>query len=268
MFRVQRPPSFVLSARCNRPTIAKGEIMRRILAIGTVLMLAAAGVGQAGVSATVTATSDYDFRGITQSAKGPALQASVDYAHDSGFYAGAWASNIDFGPGDPNLELDLYAGFAKSVEGGIGWDVGLVYYTYPSVSDDNFFEAYGSISYEWFKGKLWYSPDFGGDATVGNTPAWYLDGLATIALPQGYALPIHAGYSGGDYWDSNKYFDWSIGVTKSFGHFNLALKYIDGSDLVDLDDLDPGNVSGIDHDIFSTDNKIVFSVSTTFPWSD
>ncbi|MGH8261878.1 MAG: TorF family putative porin [Steroidobacterales bacterium] len=234
--------------------------MRRILAIGTVLMLTAAGAGQAGVSATVTATSDYDFRGITQSAKSPALQASIDYAHDSGFYAGAWASNIDFGPGDPNLELDLYAGFAKSIEGGIGWDVGLVYYTYPSVSDDNFFEAYGSISYEWFKGKLWYSPDFGGKATPGNTPAWYVDGLATIALPQGYALPIHVGYSGGDYWDTIEYFDWSVGVTKSLGHFNFALKFIDGSDLKVLNNT-PG-------DIFSSDNKIVFSVATTFPWSN
>ena len=52
--------------------------MRRILAIATFVMLAAAGVTQAGVTGTVTAVSDYDFRGITQSAKSPALQASIE----------------------------------------------------------------------------------------------------------------------------------------------------------------------------------------------
>jgi len=73
-------------------------------------------------------------------------------------------------------------------------------------------------------------------------------------------VSTRVGYSGGDYWDTIEYFDWSVGVTKSFGHFNLALKFIDGSDLKVLNNT-PG-------DIFSSDNKIVFSVATTFPWSN
>ena len=88
-------------------------------------------------------------------------------------------------------------------------------------------------------------------------------------LPQDHGLTVHAGYWGGQYFKNldNEYYDWSIGVTKSFGNFNLALKYINGSDLDDLDDTDPGNVSGIDHNIFSTDPKLVFSVAATFPWA-
>ena len=66
------------------------------------IVLARAGVtaNAAELSATVTATTDYDFRGITQTAQDPAIQGSIDLATDPGFYAGVWASNVDFGPGD------------------------------------------------------------------------------------------------------------------------------------------------------------------------
>ncbi|HEY7740572.1 MAG TPA: TorF family putative porin, partial [Steroidobacteraceae bacterium] len=71
--------------------------MRYPTALVAVGLLCATAAANAEVSYTVTAVSDYDFRGVSLSAKDPALQASIDYAHDSGFYAGAWASNIDYG---------------------------------------------------------------------------------------------------------------------------------------------------------------------------
>ena len=48
-------------------------------------------------SATVTAVSDYLFNGVSQTQEDPALQASFDWADDSGIYAGVWGSNVDFG---------------------------------------------------------------------------------------------------------------------------------------------------------------------------
>lgn len=48
-------------------------------------------------SANVAVTSDYRFRGVSQSAKDPALQGGVDYTHPTGLYLGAWGSTIDFG---------------------------------------------------------------------------------------------------------------------------------------------------------------------------
>ncbi|MEJ2521643.1 MAG: TorF family putative porin, partial [Gammaproteobacteria bacterium] len=69
------------------------KLVLAVSAFAAVLWSAAAA---AGVSATVTATTDYVFRGITQSAEDPALQGSLDYEADSGFYVGAWASNVDF----------------------------------------------------------------------------------------------------------------------------------------------------------------------------
>lgn len=236
-------------------------------------LLGVASATQAGVTSTWTAVSDYDFRGITQTAGDPALQASIDYAHPSGWYVGAWASNIDFGPGDPNIEVDVYTGFTKTLDSGLNYDLGGVYYTYPSVSDDNYLEVYAGLGYTdksglSIKGKFFYSPDFGGDATPGNTTAEYLTGDLSVPLPSNFSFIAHAGYSFGEYWDSflkdagngDKYFDYAIGVGYTAGKFALALKFIDGSDLKEAEHT-PG-------DVFTSKSRVVFSVATTFPWSE
>ena len=70
-------------------------------------LLALSGVSQAQFTSTWTAVSDYDFRGFSQSAKGPALQGSADYAFgESGFAVGAWASNVDFNDPDEGWVSD------------------------------------------------------------------------------------------------------------------------------------------------------------------
>jgi len=242
----------------------------RILA--ALSMIGAAATAQAGgLTSTWTLATDYDFRGITQSAQRPALQASLDYAHDSGWYAGAWASNVDFcasgaqGCLDANYELDLYTGFSGTTgESGFGWDVGLIYYTYER-SDYNYPEIYASLSKGWFKAKLSYSNDFGGKTTAGNTPAFYIEGNAAVPLPRNFSLIGHAGYSFGDYWKDldqagagREYFDYALGVGYTAGRFNLALKWIDGSDLKEA--------NGTPDDVFSSEARMVFTVATTFPW--
>ena len=63
---------------------------------------------QAEVTGNAAVVSDYNWRGITQTSQDPALQAGIDYAHDSGFYLGAWGSNVDFGDCcDENVEIDV-----------------------------------------------------------------------------------------------------------------------------------------------------------------
>jgi len=222
-------------------------------------LMLAAGAVNAQVSATVTATSDYDFRGISQSAKDPALQASLDYAMDNGWYVGAWASNVDFGD-DTDYEIDLYTGFSGGGDGSLLWDVGLIYYAFPDSSEYDFLEAYAGIGNEWLEGKLWYANDYGGDETDGNTSAFYLEGNATIALPRDFSLLLHVGLSTGDYWDDefgDDLIDYSIGVGYTLGNFELALKYIDAeTDIVERGD------------VLNNEGRFVFAVSTTFPWKD
>ena len=119
------------------------------IAVGAAVM-GLSSIASAEFSANIGATSNYLWRGVTQTDNGPAISGGIDYAHASGFYAGAWASNVDFvdepefnDPTDPDddetenngqAELDLYLGFAGEA-GSIGYDIGFIYYAYPLAED-------------------------------------------------------------------------------------------------------------------------------------
>ena len=84
-------------------------------------------------SANVALSTDYMYRGGSQTNEQPAISGGFDYAHSSGVYAGLWASNVDFGD-SANIEIDFYGGIAGEISNGIGWDVGALYYHYPGVN--------------------------------------------------------------------------------------------------------------------------------------
>src|SRR5829696_3532061 len=156
----------------------------------------------AEITGTVTVVSDYDFRGITQTAQDPALQGSIDYSHASGFYAGAWGSNVDFGDCcDENVEVDLYAGFRGGET--ITYDVGAIYYLYPGAEDIDFPEIYAGLGWNWLSGKIWYSNDFGNS----GESALHYEANGAWELPANFGLTAHLGYSDGDYWDNAEYSD-------------------------------------------------------------
>jgi uncharacterized protein (TIGR02001 family) len=218
-------------------------------------LLAVSGMANAGISSTITLTNDYEFRGVSQSAEDPALQASFDYTQESsGWYAGAWASNVDFGD-ETDFELDLYTGFAGKTDAGLGWDAGFVYYTYDE-DDYNFAEIYSALSYSYFKGKLSYTNDYGGDSTSGDVGAFYLGLDASVPLPiENLAATAHIGRSELDDGLAD-YTDYSLGVTYTVQKFNMALKYVDTT----LPDPAPGV------DVFAADGRFVFTIATTLPW--
>ena len=230
----------------------------RIVRIATALgLLGAAAAAHAELSATVTGISDYRFRGISLTNDDPALQGSIDWAGENGFYVGAWASNIDYGDDvDGDIEVDLYAGFAGGAEDGLGWDVGIVWYAYPGADDiDDYPEIYAGLSFGVFDVKQWYSNDLGGTELDG----WYTEGNASFALPANLTLNLHAGYSYGDAFDDTEYLDYSIGLAYTLGNFELGLAWIDT-------DLDDGDALFSDDDLFNSDGTVVVSVSTSFPW--
>ena len=95
--------------------------MKKLLLASTVAAALSAPVAQVAYAAdasphTITGNvglvTDYKFRGLSQTYKGPALQGGFDYSHASGFYLGTWASNVgwieDFqGYTKGNIEIDL-----------------------------------------------------------------------------------------------------------------------------------------------------------------
>ncbi len=90
------------------------------------------------VTANVTITNDYRYRGISQTNYQPAIQGGFDYAHESGFYIGNWNSTINWVSNATNngvkapIEMDFYGGFKKELIGeGFASDFGILQYYYP-----------------------------------------------------------------------------------------------------------------------------------------
>mgnify|MGYP003556726457 CR=1 FL=1 len=112
-------------------------------ALGFVGSLPALAAEELSISGNVTLASEYVFRGQSQTQEDPAFQASVDYAHASGFYAGIWGSSVDFTAEDTlpededgaDVEIDYYVGFASDINDTFSYDVSGVYYTYPGAND-------------------------------------------------------------------------------------------------------------------------------------
>jgi len=197
------------------------------VAVGAVML---AGSAAAEWSANIGATSDYLWRGQTQSGHDGAISGGLDYAHDSGFYAGTWTSSL----GGGSAEVDLYAGFGGEAAS-LGYDVGIVTYLYPSLSDSDFTEIYGSVSYEWFTAGLAYTVD--GDA---SSPSPFVDGdlyyYATVGfdIAPTWTLGGTIGYydfdddgSGG----VESYTHYQLDVGKSagdFGDFTFTVSSNDG----------------------------------------
>jgi uncharacterized protein (TIGR02001 family) len=184
-----------------------------------------------GLTANGTVTSNYVFRGITQSADNPAVQGGLDYAFgDSGFAVGAWASSINFRD-DPNadssiLELDLYASYSGSI-GMLGYTVGAIGYLYPSQSsaapDYNFFEIDAGLSYDFgpaaVSAKIFYSPDNLDNST------WYYTGGLSVPLGDIFSASANVGHYSWE--DSIDYTDWNVGLAATYDIFTLAVMYTD-----------------------------------------
>ena len=220
-------------------------------------------------SASVTLTTDYIYRGISQTNNDPAIQGSFDISHESGVYAGIWASNVDLddpdasGPlgGNNNIELDLYVGIAGETSYGLGWDIGWLRYQYPHASGLNFNEIYGGLNYSPLEamdlGFTYYygihtenhEPGQYYDVSVDLRPFYALsDGSPVIAFIKDLNLGVHYGYYDNDRdffapptgaTSDPDYSDWKVGVSKSIGAFNFEVAYTD-TDLNGATSIDDG----------------------------
>lgn len=118
---------------------------KSIVLVTAVAAVLTSGVAAAELSANAAITSNYIWRGVTQTYDQAAGQGGIDYSHDSGLYAGTWVSNVAFGDDNTGngYEMDVYAGFAGEA-GKLGYDVGVITYQYPVTSEFNFTEVYVS----------------------------------------------------------------------------------------------------------------------------
>ena len=202
------------------------------------------------LSANVALTSDYVWPGVSQNGEDPALQVGADFSSEL-FYAGTWASMIDFGAGsEANVELDLYAGFAGEFAEGVSWDVGAIGYYYLGAADGeklDFYEVYAGLGYESDLG-------FGLSGYVYHDPLnenTYVEGAGSYAVTDDLSVDASLGnYSfdgGGDYTA------WSVGGTYAYNGFDFDLRYWD----TDIEDQVGGSVPG-------TEERVVATIGRTF----
>ncbi len=78
----------------------------------------------------VSVSSNYLWRGVTQTDDQPAVAFGLEYQHAQGAYVGAWATNTRYG-GKPGYEFDLYLGRLIELELAIV-DLGLRHYAFPT----------------------------------------------------------------------------------------------------------------------------------------
>ena len=186
------------------------------------------------IAGSATAVSDYRFRGISQSNEDPALQASVTLDHDSGFYAGAFASSLsdDLRPGE--IELDGFVGYTREIASGTDLDVGIQLYGFPnngSLTNASYFEPYASVRHT--LGPV--------TAEVGAAYAWEQEGLAGNdslhvftdlrgGIPMSrFTVLGRVGYTSGParFTGFSDYLDWRLGVQYVLGPATLGLDYVD-----------------------------------------
>jgi uncharacterized protein (TIGR02001 family) len=205
----------------------------------TILFLALAGFGGSAMagsaSATFTFASDYLFDGVSQTQGdddgdfNPALQASLDYAADNGFYAGIWGSNVDFADDDPaDMEMDYYIGYAKEYESGWAWDIGALYYTYIGAPSDGY--DYGEIMAALTfptgtTAKLFLGDD--DDIFGGSFNRFKL--LHSFALGETWSLDLEATRTTFSDSSLEDFTHGQIGVSREVGSFSLYLGYADTS---------------------------------------
>ena len=203
-----------------------------ILVVGALLTIfgaqTAAAQDEVEITGNVALTTNYVFRGISQTDDGPAIQGGFDLGADI-FYAGAWASSVDFGD-DTTMELDVYAGISPEFNG-MTFDLGVIYYGYPdspelATGSQDFLEIYGGVSHEFNQvslgASLAYSPDFYGE-TGG---AFYAKGEIGVQVTDEVSISGHYGQSAfEDDLLNDDYGDYSVGATVSAFGLDFDLRY-------------------------------------------
>jgi uncharacterized protein (TIGR02001 family) len=184
------------------------------------------------LSFNVGVTSDYRYRGISQTRLKPALQGGMDYATDSGFYLGAWGSTIkwikDVG-GDADIELDLYGGYKTEIASGLTLDVGFLQYYYPSNKlnpSANTLEGYGALTYG--PATLKISRSFTNLFGFGDSKGtMYYDLSATFDLGDGYSITPHIGRQTVKNSSAASYTDASLTLNKTIDALTLSIGVVD-----------------------------------------
>lgn len=179
------------------------------------------------------ASSDYVFRGVTQSDGEPSVQADAHYYAPAGWFAGLWAASVKRGPDHLTAELNAYLGWSAPIAGPWNATLAAVHYDYPwnrPRQHYNYDELVGTLAYS-DRAFLTVaaSPDTAFEDGYGGARrgAAYSGDLAFHAPLRG-ALSANGGIG---YYDVRRqlgagYAYWSLGLGYDLGAVQLQVSYV------------------------------------------
>ena len=227
----------------------KGSFKKALIAVAlTTAGLTAAAPSYAEITANASVTSNYIWRGLTQTTNDAAVQGGIDYANESGFYAGTWVSNVNYGADDVySYEHDLYFDFSGE-SGDISYDVGYLYYNYDAEAEFDFAEVYGSVGFGGLSVTLSLlahtEADEGEGRDYGFGQASYISVDYGFPVLNGAEVGIHAGYYQGDFAEDfngvpDGYVDYGVSLSKDGFSFAITGTDLDdsGADAYDNDSI-------------------------------
>ncbi len=250
-------------------------------------------------SGSVALVTDYRFRGVSQSDEKMAIQGGITVTHETGLYAGVWASNLaGWGTfGGSNTELDLIAGYKLPVTDGVTLDVGATWYMYPGgYNNTDFIEGYAKVSgsigpasatlgVAYAPKQEALGPAYASSADIAaNFPNpsrpgvkddnLYIYGDVAAALPNTpVTLKAHLGHSNGNRGlgvfgtsvsPTGDYWDWSAGADLAVGPVVLGVAYLDTNIGAAESAYIGGNLVNTTNGGSIAGSKIVGSISASF----
>lgn len=197
-------------------------IKKTTAALAVLATLTASASAFAAVEANFGVTSNYLWRGVSQSSNDPSVSGGVDYSNDSGFYLGTWVGSIDWGTGG-GVEHDYYLGYGGE-SGDFGYDVGYIYYNYPTVGyeDSDFGELYFNGTYDAFGFGLAYTINSEVDDGYFTDGDLYYYVSYGFDLPEEYSVGVTLGAYDFDFGGEGDYEHIQIDLAKGDFTFSIS----------------------------------------------
>jgi len=170
--------------------------------------------------------SDYRFRGVSLSDDQAAAQLDVGFDHESGWYAGVFASNVRFYADSPTrVQALAYAGYAQRLLDGVSVDAGASYSDFPGQSDYNYSEVHAGFTTDNLSGRLYFAPNYFGQ----ELHTFYGELNGSRRLAENIRLFGHAGMlqiASGPSAGGASHFDARAGVEIAFRALRLQLSRV------------------------------------------
>lgn len=189
-----------------------------VFSLGTLISCASF----AEINANLGVTSEYVREGISHTRGKPTLQTGVTWLHNSGFYAGGWASGIDHRKDDDlKLEADYFAGFYIPLNKDIAFDLSVTRFSFYGDSEAEL-QDYNALSASLLVNDRWSLSWQGSDDYMGTDHSWQSISTSYVFPVKDFNLEF---YLGNYHWlntDATEDAAYSSTGKSHYWHFRVA----------------------------------------------